>query len=565
MEKPIEHVAIVGGGTAGWMTAIMMNNALNSGDTDGQRIRVTLIESPDIPTVGVGEATVPGMPVFLKECGVSEEEFFRTCNASFKLGVHFKNWNVDSDGKFIDYFNSFTNAPYIEGHSPIDYFMKYGADGADFAEVTSACPSLTENFKGPRTLADPLKANNVRFAYHLDAGKFAKLLRQKSIDQGVQFIADNVQEVYQNEQGDVSALKLQKIGNLDVDFVIDCTGFSGLIINKTLKEPFLDYSQYLANNRAVAVQIEHKQPNRIEPITTSTALGAGWAWNVPLFNRVGTGYVFSDAYRSDDEAVRDLQAHLGDHTALTDPKFIPLRVGRTRNAWVNNCVAIGLSGGFIEPLESTAIHMVDTTVRWLCINFPRHGIKAPLRDQFNRLSAQLYDEVRDFICLHYALSNRTDDPYWIDARESLTIPESLSHLIELWKYRLPNHYDFAPGTLFTPFTYAAVLLGKRVYENGFGHPDQFAGRRPDRAAWKRYLKVVHQEISDTVANHADHFQLLRAIRGEVKSLDGLNFFAGSNVLAPSKTPPFPWGNEFGTTAPSKTKVSRDDDPDPGLL
>ena len=183
-------------------------------------------------------------------------------------------------------------------------------------------------------------------------------------------------------------------------------------MSKVLEEPFVSYSKYLANDRAVAVQIPHPDPMKIPPVTRSTALGAGWSWRVPLFHRIGTGYVFSSAHRTDEAAKAELLAHLGLTPEEAEPRVIPMRIGRSKNLWVKNCVAVGLSGGFIEPLESTAIHMIDMSIRWLLAYFPDSDFADPLRNRYNKLMISLYDEVRDFICLHYALGNRTDDPYW---------------------------------------------------------------------------------------------------------------------------------------------------------
>ncbi len=516
MGKPITRVTIVGGGTAGWLTATLLQNILTRPDDAEDDIQITLIESPNVPTVGVGEATVPGMPRTLKAAGISETEFFKTCNASFKLGVLFRNWNVDTAGDPISFVNPFTRVPTIQGIDSGYFMLRYGAGALDFVQTYSASVDLARAFKGPRVIGAKEYDPRVGFAYHLDAGKFAHMLRDLCIARGVEHILEDVVDVEQDERGYISALQLQESGRHEVQLVIDCTGFRGVIINQVLKEPFISYSNYLANDRALAVQIPHKTPEKLPSVTQSTALGAGWVWRVPLYHRIGTGYVFSSAHRTDEEATAEFLAHLGEEGKEAEPRVIPMRVGRSRNAWVKNCVAVGLSGGFIEPLESTAIHMIDTAVRWLATYFPDQDFPDPLRDRYNKLSNALYDEVRDFICLHYALGNRTDDPYWIDAR-NLEVPDSLAENLELWKHTLPGPYDLEFSSLFSPGVYQTVLLGKRVYETGYGNP-KLAARLPLRQeVWGRQLQKARAEVKQIVSEMADHRTLLTHLRGEAEA------------------------------------------------
>lgn len=541
MAAPIEHVTIVGGGTAGWMAALMLSKLLQPVPTTKKPVGISLIESPNIATVGVGEATVPGMPRTLRMAGISEQEFFRACNASFKLGVLFDRWNNGPDGKPVGYINPFAKGPPINGIDPAWYFLRYGAGDLDFTQVISPSVDLARACQGPRPVGAKPYDQTVGFAYHLDAGRFAKLMQETCVANGVNHILDDVEDVELGENGFVAALQLKENGRHAVELVIDCTGFRGLIINQALKEPFVDYSKYLANDRALAVQIPHPSATRIEPITRSTALEAGWSWRVPLFNRIGTGYVFSSAHKTDDEAREEFIAHLGKSGKDAEPRVIPMRVGRTRNGWVKNCVAIGLSGGFIEPLESTAIHMIDTGLRWLVSYFPDRDFAAPLRDRYNKLNGKLYDEVRDFICLHYALGNRTDTQYWLDAREALEVPDSLAENIELWKHGLPAPYDLEFESTFPVSTYQAVLMGKRVYETGFGKDTLNVRRSLDADSWKRYLAHIRGNVKNIVAKTADHKTLLHDIRGdapEVKPLPNFNSFdTGQPTVSLGKVKP----------------------------
>ena len=516
MGKPISKITIVGGGTAGWMSALFLASFVKTGKRGQGKMEISLIESPNIPTVGVGEATVPGMPRILQMCGISEQRFFKTCNASFKLGVLFDRWNNDAHGNPIGYVNPFAKGQPIDGVDPGWYFLKEGAGQFDFVQTISPSIDLWKNHKGPRPLGSKPFDNSVGFAYHLDAGKFAGLLKEVCIERGVKHILDDMTSVEKDDKGFVSALHLQENGRHPVELVIDCTGFRGLVINEALGVPFEPYAKYLGNDRAMAVQLPHPDPHKIEPMTRSTALGAGWSWRVPLYNRIGTGYVFSSAHRTDDEARDEFRKHLAEfhpdgHKA--EPRVIPMRVGRTQKAWEKNCIAIGLTSGFIEPLESTAIYMVEMGLRWLLNYFPDTDFAEPVAQRYNKISEDLYAEVRDFICLHYKLNNRTDTDYWHDAR-ALQIPDSLAENIELWKHNLPTMFDLGAYSLFSPATYEAVLLGKQVYHTGFGNPKMTPAMAMNKDRWKAYLKHTRAKIDQTVRALPDHRTLLTELRGE---------------------------------------------------
>lgn len=543
MGKPLKSVTIVGGGTAGWLTAALLQ-AFGRKEQQGLKpLEITLIESPDIPTVGVGEATVPGMVRTLQNAGISERAFFRRCNASFKLGVSFDGWNVDKAGKPVSYINPFSKAPNINGVELAYYFNRFGAGGRDYLSSYAATVDMVKARKGPRAAGAKEYDKSMGFAYHLDAGKFAALLTEHCTAKGVKHIRENVLEVEKDDRGNIAALQLQESGRHQVELVIDCTGFRGMIINQALGEPFVSYSKYLANDRAMAVQVPHPDPAKIEPVTRSVALGAGWSWRVPLYNRIGTGYVFSSAHRTDEEAreefLASLRATIGKIPDDAEPRVIPMRVGRNRNAWVKNCVAIGLSGGFIEPLESTAIYMIDMGVRWLLSYFPDSDFPDPLRDRYNRLVDNLYNEVRDFICLHYRLGNRTDTQYWIDARTELEVPDTLGENLELWRYNLVSHYDLPFTTLFDAGTYNAVLMGKRVYETGYARGDIGSGFLLDERLWGEIQAHLRKLNTERVKRAADHVALLNELRGEAAPQTAAPRAAAPAFQAAQATVPLP--------------------------
>lgn len=516
MSNLLTKITIVGGGTAGWMTALVLDTMFAKSGDKAKRPKICLIESPNIATVGVGEATVPRMPLTIREAGISEKDFFRETNASFKLGVKFCNWNHTADGKPIDYMNPFAHGQLLENVDAADYFHQFGNGGRDFTQSITPHDDLARLCKAARPLGAPPFEDRFGYAYHLDAVKFAGMLTTICTKRGVKHISDEVTSVHKDEAGNISYLMLEKGGKHDIELVIDCTGFRGLIINQALGEPFLDYSEFLPNDRAMALQIQHPDPEKIESATRSTALGAGWTWRVPLYNRVGTGYVFSSRHRTDDQARDEYMEWLGESGKNGEPRIIPMRIGRVRNPWVKNCVAIGLAGGFIEPLESTAIHMVDHAARWLAENLPGKDMADPIRNRYNRQMSGLYDEVLDFICLHYKLGNRTDDQYWIDARTDMKIPDRLAENLEVWKHRLPCASDIASATLFDHRTYQAVLLGKQVYQAGFGKGTIESVRPLRKPVWYQFQKAAKQELSQIIRAMPDHKTLLREIRGEPK-------------------------------------------------
>ncbi len=300
----INHVTIVGGGTAGWLTAMILSTSLNV-RSDSPKIRVTLIESPNVPTIGVGEATVPGMARLLGQLKIDEKQVFLRCNASFKLGVRFVGWHEDDDGNPTEFVHPFNSPSGIHGLNPAYHFHRYVPDSEThkFSDAMVPNGDVIRSLLGPRLLEDEDYHYKIGYAYHLDAALFAVFMREVGVSRGVEHILDDVVDVKQGENGYITALQLKERGIVPVQLVVDCTGFRSLIMGKVLGEPFEPCSDELLCDSAAAVQIPHKDPTRLEPCTRSTALGAGWCWRVPLYTRVGTGYVFSSRFRTDEEAI----------------------------------------------------------------------------------------------------------------------------------------------------------------------------------------------------------------------------------------------------------------------
>lgn len=517
MHNRIEHITIVGGGTAGWLTAMILNTFLNSKD-QGPPVQVTVIESPRIPTVGVGEATVAGIVQLFNQLGINETEFFRACNASFKLGVRFENWAVDDGGQPIGYSHPFNFPSYLGGVTPAHHYNLYGphSDGQTLAECMVPNPALIDGFRGPRRIGSEDYAYDISYSYHLDAGLFGQFLRDVAVARGVRHVQDDVTDVTLDERGFVASLQLAEAGVFPVELVVDCTGFRGLIIQKALGEPFEPFSDSLLCDSAIPIQIPHKDKRRLQPCTRSSAIGAGWVWRVPLYSRVGTGYVFSSAFRSDDEALSEFIDHVravGDLDAadpVPEPRVIRMRIGRTRRAWVKNCVAIGLAGGFVEPLESTAIYTVEMCARWLVGYLPDREVNPAFADRYNALVESLYDEVRDFIVSHYYTSNRPE-PFWQAARSDIEVPERLRENLALWRRKLPDVTDAPASKLFNHWNYIYTLWPKGFFRDQH-FPLEGSISRSHWDTFGRTLAGTRQQLLSALPNHYD---LLTSIRDGV--------------------------------------------------
>lgn len=467
MSNRVQHVTIVGGGTAGWLAASILHAGLNR-RCEEEDVRITVIESPKIPTVGVGEATTISMRQTLEQLGLDERDFLKQCNGSFKCAVRFTNWNHDAGGRPATFWHPFSRQGYLFGHDGTYHYIKARRMGGQAPYEEALFPSMAavKNSQAPRAFEGKDYDGLFPYAYHMDATLFAAYLTTYATNLGVEHVRDDVTAVNLDERGYVKSLTLKERGDWPVELVLDCTGFRGLIIKEALAEPFEPYGEHLLCDKALAVQIPQDETGKIESYTTSTGLDAGWSWRVPLFTRVGTGYVFSSAFASDDQAVTEFRRYLALPDDHPDPRVIPMRIGRSRRSWVKNCIAIGLSGGFIEPLESTSIHFTQVAVRWLIELFPDRAVNPALADQYNRLAHQLYDEIRDFIVLHYATSNRTDTPFWVEAARETRIPDSLKARLELWKVKLPGALECnSVISLFENWNYTNVLVGKGWYDD----------------------------------------------------------------------------------------------------
>lgn len=424
--KPLNRIVVAGGGTAGWITAAMLSFMLK-----GTGTAIELVESDEIGTIGVGESTIPPFVVLLRNLGIDEQDFIKSTNASFKLAIRFENW-LDKDLTYYHPFGSLGGL--IDSHEFYQCWLRAKAAGH---------PSALQDFAPATVMADqmrfmlPFKAQRTMigaaaYALHVDARRVAQYLRRYAQERGVTRTEGRITRVRTRPDGAIAGLDLANGNNVDGDFFIDCTGFRALLIGQTLGVGYVDWSQELLCDRAVAVQTENTEDDAdVHPYTLSQAQDAGWRWRIPLQHRAGNGYVYSSRFLSDDEAVATLMRQVKGRP-LIEPAIIPFKTGMRARMWEKNCVALGLAAGFIEPLESTAIHLVYRAVDYLLRYFPDMDCDPSLATEFNRRVGAEYEEVRDFIVLHYCTTRRDDTPFWRAAQRA-PVPASLRARMDLFR------------------------------------------------------------------------------------------------------------------------------------
>ncbi|WP_275423758.1 tryptophan halogenase family protein [Virgisporangium ochraceum] len=462
-------IVIVGGGTSGWMTASYLAAAF------GDRVSITLVESGRIGTIGVGEATFSDIRHFFDFLGLDETEWMPACNATYKLAVRFENWRRPGH----HFYHPFEQMRSVDGFPLTDWWLREPVTDR-FDRDCFVIASLCDAGRNPRHLDGRLfeqdfverRDGNARstiaayqgaqipYAYHFEAHLLAKFLTGYATQRGVRHVVDDVDDVAVDGRGWVTHVRTREHGDLTGDLFVDCTGFRALLLNKKLAEPFVSYQDTLPNDSAVALQVPLDMAARgIRPCTTATAQDAGWIWTIPLFGRIGTGYVYARDYCEPEEAERVLREFVGPEAADVPANHIRMRIGRSRNSWVNNVVAVGLSSGFVEPLESTGIFFIHHAIEQLVKFFPGPDWNPTLRTMYNSAIAHCMDGVREFLVLHYKGAARDDNAYWRDAKTRV-IPDGLAERLELWQTKLPDaetvfpYYHGLP-----PYSYMCILLG----------------------------------------------------------------------------------------------------------
>jgi tryptophan halogenase len=500
-EALVHDVVILGGGTAGWMTAAALSRALN------QRVNLTVVESDEIGTVGVGEATIPPITQFNQLLGIVEDEFIRETQGTFKLGIEFSGWARKADR----YMHGFGRQRKDIELASFEQAWEKAARAGMAADLPAYSITKTAAYAGkftrPRMDVQDSPLADIAYAFHFDAGLYAQYLRRYSERQGVKRVEGKVVGVSRNATtGHIASLTLASGLEIAGEFFVDCSGFRGRLIEEVFETGYEDWTHWLPCDRAVAVPCASVKP--LLPYTRATARDAGWQWRIPLQHRIGNGYVFSSRFISEDEAATTLLKNL-DGEALAPPRTLKFVTGRRRKAWRDNCVAIGLSSGFLEPLESTSIHLIQTAVARLLQFFPSSTPSQPDIDEYNRLTQREFEHVRDFIILHYHATSRDDTAFWNYCR-TMSIPDTLQRKLEL--FQAHGRLLFDPDALFLEGSWVQVLHGQGL-----------------RA--KDYQRILDVIKTKDIATYLDGWR--RAIKACVEAMPTHERFIEANCRSPA--------------------------------
>lgn len=510
----VKNIIIVGGGSAGWMTAASLSRHL-------ENVEISLIESPNVPVVGVGESTVPPIVDFMKTLGLEEKDWMPECNAVYKSSICFQGFHDKNDPPFWFPFsrawgaaNNTANRYWLYKHLTDTAF----SDRFSLYDYCTLVPEICRQLKTVRSIP------GAGYAYHFDAAALGEYLKGYSVRNGVQHIADTITDISVDEDGSIGELKLEGGKTLRADLYVDCSGFRSMLLAQKLNEPFDEFYDHLFNDRAIAMRVPYvNKEQEMFSYTMCTAMSSGWVWTIPLYSRIGTGYVYCSKYLSEDEAENELRNQLGaDRVKDLDSLRIRIRVGKHRRTWVKNCVGVGLSSGFIEPLESTGIQIVHSEVHLLTtILKGRNDYNAGDKAVYNTSITKLLELIRDFLVCHYALTRREDTPYWRDVKHNTRIPEELVDKLIAARLAMPSRvnervfdtggplagfgfnegwYNILAGMNYLPFEFeqqrqAGVGLFDGALSGGMGEAD----------------KIVTQMSSQkqNIAQMPSHYQYLR--------------------------------------------------------
>ncbi|HEX8622527.1 MAG TPA: tryptophan halogenase family protein [Allosphingosinicella sp.] len=482
-------VIIVGGGTAGWMTAAALAKLLPT------RCKVRLVESEAIGIVGVGEATLPHIRAFNERLGIDEAEFMAATRATFKLGIEFRDWGRLGDS-YIHPFGTFGRGQgIVDFHQYWSRLRHEGVEVPDLEQFSMAIAMARLNrFRLPD--GDPASLESTfGYAYQFDATLFAPFLRRLAEGLGVRRTEGRIVAVDRDgETGDIAAVVLESGERIAGDLFVDCSGFVSLLIGKAMGEPFQDWSHWLPCDRAVAMPC--RTETALTPYTSATAMAAGWRWRIPLQHRTGNGYVYSSAFIS-DEAAREALVAAVEGEPIAEPRVLRFTAGRRERSWVGNCVSVGLASGFLEPLESTSIYLIQAAITGLVELFPEKRISPVDRDEFNRLIDLEYDRIRDFLILHYHATERSDTPFW-DYVRTMRVPDTLAEKIELFRRR-GRVVKYREG-VFLDASWIAVYVGQGIVPEGHDPRADL----PSADSLARGMETLRAEILKAAAAMPDH-------------------------------------------------------------
>jgi tryptophan halogenase len=505
--NPIRKVLIVGGGTAGWMTAAALSKDLaNAG------VEIELVESPEIGTIGVGEATIPLIHRYIAALGLDQAEFMRSSNATFKLGIRFSHWGkLDEDymHPFSYYGLNYKNVPFYH------LFSRF----ADIAGTEGREPSLEEFSIGAvasranrfrhRMKDEEFKVSSFAYAFHFDASLFARYLKDFAVGLGVKHLEGRVVDVDQrSSDGFIQSVKLADGRELEADLFIDCTGLRALLIEKTLKSPYEDWRHWLPCDRAIAVPCQSVGP--LLPYTQAIAEDSGWRWRIPLQHRTGNGVVYSSTFESGDSAIEEKLLQSIDGEPLASPNRLKFTPGRRREAWVKNCVSIGLASGFLEPLESTNIHLIQSAIFRLLLYFPDKDFSQVEIDAYNREADREIENVRDFVLLHYKLTEREDTPFWKHCK-NMSVPDTLQRRMDMFKAH--GRISIGPEEFFSYPSWLSVLHGQGLRPQALV-PQAMAFPEKEIVGYMKFLKKQVDAAVGPMPTHAEYLSAFCAPRSQ---------------------------------------------------
>lgn len=505
MSNDVNSILIVGGGTAGWLTAAIVAAHHKTDGLGG--VDITLVESSDIPTIGVGEGTWPTMKNTMQQIGIKESDLFAHCHAGFKQGGKFVEW-VHGNGDF--YYHPFT-VPM--GYGRLD-LAPYVADIENYALESNFQQPVCEAGLAPRSLAETEYQGQCNYAYHLDAGALADLLKTHCRDNlGVRHIVDTVQDATLNDDGSIAAIMLEGCGATTADLYVDCTGFSSLLLGKRMGIAFKNTDDVLFNDSALAMQVPYESAD--SPVacqTIATARKAGWIWDIGLTSRRGVGHAYSSNFVSDDEAETILRGYLGPIAANLPARKISFRSGHRETFWNKNCVAVGMSAGFVEPLEATAIMLAEISARYIAENLPpKRDVMPIVARRFNSQMRYRWQRIIDFLKLHYSLTKR-QEPYWQEHASDQTIPDSLQEDLAMWRCRGPGRNDFDSAIeLFPAASYQYVLYGMG-FKPDFEQQAYLYKEAPQAERIIQRNRQFTQQLLQTLPPHRDYIERWLATR-----------------------------------------------------
>lgn len=508
-------VVIVGGGSAGWLTAGIIASRHNPLCDDGQGVKVILLESPDVANLGVGEGTWPTMRDTLRQIGLSEVDFLRSCDVSFKQGSQFINWQR---GEGESYYHPFVPPG---GYGSINLAAHWLQCRGDSNFADSVCPQgkICDLGLAPKTPQTPEYAFGLNYGYHLNAGKFVELLQRHCVEKlGVEHQLGHVDQVLSAENGDIAALSLKNGDEIYADLFVDCTGFAALLIGKHYNVPFVSQRDCLFNDTALAVQANHaSEDTPIASCTKSTAQSSGWVWDIALPTRRGIGHVFSSQHVSLEKAEDELQRYLDADPALAkdqpSPRKITFQPGHRETFWYKNCVAVGVSAGFVEPLEASALVLIEKSAEFISNNLPQdRPAMTVVAKRFNDIIGKYWVDIIDFLKLHYVLSERTDSDYWREHSESGTIPESLQDSLDLWRSHVPWVSDSNNRVeLFSAASIQYVLYGMGFVTDI--NSSRYRSWNKDAALADRLMQDNLGKTEALMASQPSNRDLLNLVRG----------------------------------------------------